>query len=126
MSDAIDLFYAKADACNPVKIGGRTNLLGDPDIKPEKPHTIIGFPGGDVEIARTEDGDYWIHVAVRTDHRGDGEPKGAGQIIRARIDASGRYSDAANAALNDEIEEGAVEHIAFLVRPGFKPSRSRK
>lgn len=123
MSKTLDLFAHAGSACNKVEIGGRTILHGDPDIKPEKPHTIIGFPGGDVEIARTEDGDYWVHVAVRTDHRGDGAPLPAGRIIRARIDAEARYADAANAALNDEIEEGGVTHIAFLVEPGRKPAR---
>lgn len=108
-----DLFEISGTECNRVKIGGRTELFGDPKIKPEKPHTIIGFPGGDVEIARTEEGDYWVHVAVR--RQTDGTP--AGQIIRARIDPEGRYADAANAAMNDEIASGDVEHIAFLVRP---------
>jgi hypothetical protein len=125
MAETLDLFYAKGSECNPVKIGGRTELIGDPEIKREKPHTIIGFPGGDVEIARTEDGNYWVHVAVRTDHRGDGDARPAGRIIRARVDADGRYSDAANAALSDEIAEGGVNHIAFLIEPSRKPAKAR-
>jgi hypothetical protein len=108
-----------------VNIGGKTTLHGDPAVRPERPHTIIGFPGGDVEIARTSDGNYWVHVAVRTDHREDGSPLPAGRIIRARIDADARYAEAANAALNDEIAAGDVTHIAFLIEPARKPSLAR-
>ncbi len=98
---------------NRVKVGKRNTLLGDPNIKPEKPHTIVGFPGGDVEIARCEDGRYWVHVAVH-----DISPENrAGTITDARIDAHGRYADEANKVLRDEIAKGDVTHIAFLVTP---------
>lgn len=120
MDKTLDLFSHAGSECNRVKIGGRTELFGDPKIKREKPHTIIGFPGGDLEIARTDDGNYWVHVAVRVDHRGDGTPQPAARIIRARIDADGRYADAANATLNSEIAEGGINHIAFLVEPTGK------
>lgn len=116
MSMQTDLFSHQASECNRVKIGGRTELLGNPKIKPEKPHTIIGFPGGDVEIARTSEGLYWVHVAVR-DGSAWGAPTG-GQIVRARLDAEGRYADAANATLDDELGLGDIRHIAFLIRPG--------
>jgi len=112
-STKLGLFEISGTDCNRVKIGGRTELFGDPAIKPEKPHTIVGFPGGDVEIARTEDGDYWVHVAVRK--QTDGTP--SAKIVRARIDPEGRYADEANTAMNGEIDQGDVEHIAFLVRP---------
>lgn len=120
MTKQIDLFGHTASECNRVKIGGRTELLGDPKIKPEKPHTIIGFPGGDVEIARTQEGLYWVHIAVR-DGRAHGRSS-SGEIVRARLDADGRYADEANDALNraidDELLLGGVNHIAFLIRPG--------
>lgn len=99
---------------NKAKIGGTTVLFGDPKIRPEKPYTIITFPGGDVEIARCDDGTYWVHVAVRRD---DVTGQDA-SIIRGRIDASTqRYADEANAVINAEIEQGDINHIAFLVRP---------
>jgi hypothetical protein len=114
------LYEARGSAMNRVKIGGYTELLGDPDVRIEKPHTVVGFPGGHVEIARTSDGNYWIHVAVRTDHTGDGDASPAGRIVRARIDADARYANEANAVLNAELERADVNHIAFLVRPGTK------
>ena len=94
-----------------VKIGGITELYGDPARKPEKPYTIILFPGGSVEISRCTNGSYWIHVA--TDIGVPGGPKAA--ISEARIDATGRYCEATNAALAEEIARGAVNHIAFLI-----------
>lgn len=99
---------------NRAKIGGTTTLFGDPNIKPEKPYTIITFPGGDVEIARCTDGTYWVHVAVRPDDITGEDAK----IVRARIDSgSQRYCDEANAAMNAEIERGDINHIAFLIQP---------
>lgn len=98
---------------NRAKIGGYTELLGNPAVRREKPYTIIGFPGGDVEISRCEDGTYWVHVAVRRDEI-TGENA---TVIGARIDAHGRYSDEANAALRDELARGGVNHIAFRIQP---------
>ncbi|GAB4351353.1 MAG: hypothetical protein Kow0026_08370 [Oricola sp.] len=91
-----DLFCQRGIENNRARIGGRLDLLGDPDIKPEKPYTIIGFPGGDVEIARTTDNRYWVHVAVRE----------GGEVIDARIDLSAGYADEANAVLRQQIETG--------------------
>lgn len=98
--------------CNRVRIGGVTELLGDPKVRIEKPYTIVLFPGGDVEIARTSDGDYWVHVAVRGD---PGQP--TGRITRARLDHRARYNNEGNAALQSAIDAEDVEHVAFLVTP---------
>ncbi len=112
------LDFGRSADCNRVKIGTTTTLFGDPEIKPEKPHTIIRFPGGDVEIARTSDGDYWVHVAIRHDVANDpGGSLGRGRIIRARMDHDGRYNDAGNAVLCQAVEAGDVNHIAFLIEP---------
>lgn len=112
-----DLFAERGTDCNKVKIGGVTELLGDPKIKIEQPHTIIRFPGGSVEIARTSDDNYWVHVAVRDGVTSGGDPEGAAKIIRARMDHDGRYNDEGNSALNDAVAAGDVNHIAFLVQP---------
>lgn len=105
--------------CNRIEPGKVNELFGDPKVKAEKPLTIIKFPGGDVEIARTEDGDYWVHVAVRKEI--DTPEHKPGQIVGGRIDMAGPdYADDANAALNAALEGGDVEHLAFLIRPGGK------
>jgi len=95
---------------NKVKIGGKTTLHGDPKIKPEKPYTIIGFPGGDVEISRTSDNKYWIHVRVEQ----GSELFQNGVILDARVDAKGRYTEI-NDVLRTELDKGDIDHIAFLV-----------
>ncbi len=109
-----DIYAQTGTECNKVEIGGTTTLFGDPNIRPEKPYTIICFPGGDVEIARCDDGTYWVHVAVRRD-----EITGQNaRIVNARIDASSqRYCDEANTAMRSEIEQGDINHIAFRIEP---------
>jgi hypothetical protein len=103
------LSSARGSDCNKVKIGGTTTLHGDPAKKVEKGHTIVLFPGGSVEISRTTDEHYWVHVAV------DRDSKAA--IVDARVDANGSYMAAANEALKTGLETADVEHIAFLVKP---------
>jgi hypothetical protein len=99
----------KGDDCNRVNIGGVTKLHGDPKKKAEKGHTIILFPGGSVEVSRTSDNQYWVHVAIEKD--------GTAQIVNARIDACDDYLIPANKALKTSLETARVEHVAFLVKP---------
>lgn len=103
--------------CNRVRVGGTTTLFGDPNVKPEKPYTIIRFPGGDVEISRCEDGRYWVHVAVREE---EAEGLSAGRIVDARVDFTGRYADTENDALADIVCQRDAAHIAFLIEPGSR------
>lgn len=42
------------------------NLKGDPK-SPEPECHIVTFPGGSIELSRTKDNDYWVHMAV---HKG--------------------------------------------------------
>ena len=106
------LTSGKGSEVNKIKIGQTNVLLGDPNVKPEKPYTIIQFPGGHVEIARTSTDEYWVHVTTRHDI----DTKAA-TIVNCRIDCDGRYADDANATLKSEIAQGDVSHIAFLVSP---------
>lgn len=106
----------KGTDCNKVNIGGITELYGDPNIKIEKPFTIVGFPGGSVEISRTTEGEYWVHVATHQ-HTPEDMPA---RIVGARVDADRRYCDATNRTLHAEIAKGGVNHIAFRVAPGGK------
>lgn len=105
---------------NRATIGGITDLFGDPKRKLEQPLTIVRFPGGSVEIARCSDDTYWVHVATRAGH-----DETEGRIIKARVDAQGRYADEAHATINGAIDGemllGSVNHIAFLIQPGIRP-----
>lgn len=96
---------------NRVKIGGITELYGDPNIKIEKPYTILKFPGGSVEISRTPDGEYWVHVATVSDL--PGEPQAV--ITGVNMSARNRYLVEANELIQKEIDEGSVWHVAFKV-----------
>ncbi|WP_156341472.1 hypothetical protein [Pseudanabaena sp. 'Roaring Creek'] len=40
--------------------------------KPEYDLFLVKFPGGEVEITRTPDGDYWIHTIVNSPNMADG------------------------------------------------------
>ncbi len=107
------IYSQRGQENNRIQVGKRNTLFGNKEVKPEKPYTIIGFPGGGVEIARCEDGRYWVHVAVH--ERTPEDP--AGTITGARIDADGRYTDEANELLQGEVAKGDITHIAFLVTP---------
>lgn len=96
----------------------RLDLHGDKRRKTEPAQHVLTFPGGAVEISRTEGGDYWVHVHVnRTwateDHEG---MRGAhGEVADSRVvrrSIGGR-------ATNPEDVPGAedIEQFALLVRP---------
>ena len=102
---------AKGGDTNKVNIGGVTELYGDPSVKIEKPYTIVLGPGFSVEISRTTDGDYWVHVATRQDTPED--PKA--RVATGRIDASDNYLDEANASLREAIDSADVNHMAVRV-----------
>ncbi|ESQ85431.1 hypothetical protein AEAC466_04510 [Asticcacaulis sp. AC466] len=109
-----DMEPAAGSNLNRIRVGQTLELFGDPKKKIEKETTIIKFPGGHVEVSRTADNEYWVHVSTAEN----------GQIVDARADAQGRYADNFRnlvRALNTEIAEG-VNHIAFRVKPGnLKP-----
>ena len=109
------LSSGRGEAVNEIKIGEENVLFGDPTIKTEKPHTIVSFPGASVEIARCEDGRYWIHVTTRPPFD---EPQAEpGMIVDTRLNAEGRYINDGNEVLRNEIRQGDINHVAFLVQP---------
>lgn len=75
-------------------------LEGNP-AKPEPIHFRVCFPGGDVDIVRTTDGQYWAHFRREDD----------GILTDARIDAHGH-------GVTDRVEllgDPSVYHVAFRV-----------
>lgn len=88
-------------------------LTGDPKKQPEKPHFRVAFPGGDIDIARTTDGEYWVHVNVNRVENGGYEPESdTGRITDARLDIHGKSTTEAD--LGDFGHEGLF-HIAFKI-----------
>lgn len=101
---------ASGSSLNPIRVGQTLELFGDPKKKIEKETTVIRFPGGNVEVSRTTDNEYWVHVTTEENSK----------IVDARIDAAGRYCDTARdmirQAMATEINDGC-NHIAFRVKP---------
>src|SRR6266540_3560313 len=62
---------------------------------PEPTHVRIVFPGGDVDVVRTEGGDYWIHVRVDSESDVAGEAaERPGELVDARLDIRGKAASA--------------------------------
>jgi hypothetical protein len=61
--------------------------------KPEPIHFRVVFPFGDVDIVRTTDNEYWVHV--RCEHEKDGlhiPGVVCGKFVDARIDLHGQHA----------------------------------
>ncbi len=83
---------------------GVFSLKGDPAY-PEKAQTILEFPGGSIEIARTSEGEYWAHIAVDRD---------AGHITDGRIDV---WNDHASLERGKPLMDPDISHIAIKITP---------
>lgn len=83
---------------------------------PEPEHFRVSLPFGDVDIARTSDDEYWIHVRVNTPDDGEVIVAGqrAGQIKDARIDCKGKHAGTVDASI---LEDPALFHLAVRVGP---------
>jgi len=68
-------------------------LRGD-KRNPEPEHVRIAFPGGDVDVVRTTDGEYWVHVRVNSaeDVKVSGSELVAGELVDARLDIRGKHA----------------------------------
>lgn len=106
----MNIKFGSGAACNFAgkSAKGEFTITGDPAKKIEKPHTILNFPGGHVEISRTEDNEYWAHIAVEKDHY----ERPDGYVVDARIDAQGRY---VSKEINKELESTDFVHIAVRI-----------
>lgn len=88
-------------------------LYGDPKRTPE-PETIrVYFPGGEVELTRCSDGDYWVHVkrteAEEAKWNDDAEE---GAFKGARLDQ--RSKSASDSDLGD-FEAPDLYHVAVRI-----------
>lgn len=108
-----------------LKAPKKTTLLGDKAKKVEASTHVIEFPGGAVEVSRTTDNKYWVHVHVNRNQVVDdaeGLVSAFGQIVGSRVtvninagrDAAGVY----------EIHNAEhIEQFALLIRPLKKESQ---
>jgi len=109
-------------------------LEGNPK-KPEPVHFRVMFPGGDVDIARTTDNDYWVHLRVDRPEDGcDPERQAWGRLADARVDSLKQHASSTRLylkqdgkfvpleeALADDILQGLVSHLAVRVKVSKDP-----
>jgi len=62
-------------------------LEGNPK-KPESAQHIIIFPGGSIEVSRTTNDEYWVHVEVHKGPAGSGglREEKVGRVVDSRVD----------------------------------------
>lgn len=88
-------------------------LLGD-SKRPEHAEFNVAFPGGEVSIVRTTDGDYWAHVHVSRPGVGGYDPDEdqRGRIVDARLDILGRHTSDVNVG---DFNDPDLYHLAVRV-----------
>ena len=74
--------------------------------KPEPRTGVIRYPGGHVEVTRTSDGSYWVHLAVDD----------AVNIINSRIDYNYEKWCETNGEILRVPKEGNIKKIAIRVK----------
>lgn len=91
-------------------------LKGDPR-NPEPDHARIAFPGGDVDVTRTTDNEYWVHISVNRSDISSYDPCSAtAEIVNARADSKLETID---------LQETLRDCYHFAVRVGnIQPAKS--
>lgn len=99
----------------------RIELLGEKTRRPEPAQHIIEFPGGAVEVSRTTDNCYWVHVLItRRNVCADllpGREGAYGDIVGSRI------TRVDGSPIVDVDNAESIEQIAVLIRPMRTPKR---
>jgi hypothetical protein len=70
-------------------------LFGD-RRNPEPQYFRVAFPGGDVDVTRTTDDEYWVHVRVNTPEKCEFGDEVMGKLVDARLDIAGKHASECN------------------------------
>ena len=84
---------------------------------PEPSEARILFPGGDIGVTRTSDGNYWAHFDIERGRHVTPDMPGhehRGEIVDARIDKENEHTSADSGA---PLMDQHIEHVAILIRP---------
>lgn len=105
-------------------------LKGDAKKYGAEPDTLrVRFPGGEFEIVRTSDDDYWAHIYVNSPENEGWDPAAImGQVSEGRIDTHDATLDLGKHTKRglDLLDEN-VYHVAFrVVRRATKPQAERR
>lgn len=106
---------ATAKNWNIKRAPSRIELLGDKTKRPESAQHIIEFPGGAIELSRTDDGNYWAHIIVHEGEPQDwdeGRQSARGEILGSRID-DGKE-------VRDFVSGEGFRQVAVLIKPHFR------
>lgn len=81
--------------------------------KPEPIYFRTCFPGGDVDVVRTSDGEYWVHVRINHPEDGADPNRVMGELVHARLDIIGKAT-----YRNDvgDFNDPNLYHVAFRVK----------
>ena len=89
-------------------------LVGD--IKnPEYDLFLVKFPGGEVEITRTQDGDYWVHVIANCPNMSDGTMSDVKSRVGAITDSRAHILPSSNGKVSDiavRVSTKGIGHIS--------------
>lgn len=90
-------------------------LEGNPK-KPEPIHFRVVLPFGDVDIVRTTDNDYWVHVRCNHQNHGMFVPDEdiTGKFVDARIDLLSKHASETN---KGDFGHKDMYHMAVRIAP---------
>lgn len=97
-------------------------LEGNPK-KPEPEHFRVMFPGGEVDLARLDDGSYWVHLRVNRPDDGWDPDRVFAKITDARLDILDKH--AADCDPGD-FANPKLYHVALHVKKEAQPCPNPK
>ena len=79
---------------------------------PEPESFRVQFPGGDVDVVRTTDDEYWVHVRVNRPGNTLDEEAPLGRIVDARLDITDRHASETKVG---DFENPNLYHLAVRI-----------
>jgi hypothetical protein len=79
---------------------------------PEPESFRVKFPGGDVDVTRTTDDEYWIHVRVNRPENTIDEDEPNGRIVDARLDIVNKHASQTKVG---DFENPGLYHLAVRI-----------
>lgn len=93
-------------------------LQGNPK-NPEPEIFRVAFPGGDVDVTRTTNNEYWVHIRVNTERDIVGnDDLVVGKLVDARLDIEGKHASETNAG---DFADPKLYHLAVRIRADSTP-----
>ena len=86
-------------------------LKGNPK-NPEPESFRVQFPGGDVDVTRTTDNEYWVHIRVNRPGNSIDEEEPNGHITDARLDIVGKHASETKVG---DFENPDLYHLAVRI-----------